>query len=378
MADRGARIEDGSVRPSWSILYLLCALLVLSAPPARAQAPDSAQAAPQAPPQAPPVGFAHADPGIAVADTLPARLPELDVPALLDALPGAFVYEFGTLGWPDAWSRDALPPHRTALTLDGLPFDDPATGRPRYDLLPTAWLEPPVVGAGRHGAPVAVATRLRPYAPRRPLTEIAYRSGSGIQSVMATHVQRRPRRLFGQDGVLGLLGGYGGHAAQGEYDGSRLRRGRQLLGRLRYAQPRGAVELRVLHNRRSLGAHGGVLPVPGFSFESIYARLVAPVANPNARRQTIRNDFAATVRARLLPARAEPLTVSAFFTKEFFEYRLPGDTLSARARRAGVHAEQALRLGAHHLRLRADAWRDEITRSNALPDSLGLRRTQLH
>ena len=35
--------------------------------------------------------------------------------------------------------------------LNGLPFDDPVTGRPRYDLLPTAFLEPLTMQANRLG-----------------------------------------------------------------------------------------------------------------------------------------------------------------------------------------------------------------------------------
>ncbi|MDX1531638.1 MAG: hypothetical protein R3362_08940, partial [Rhodothermales bacterium] len=89
-------------------------------------------------------------------------------------------------------------------------------------------------------------------------------------------------------------------------------------------------------------------------------------------------DAALTVRTRLRPG-AEPLTVSAFATKAFFQYRLPGrDTLAVASRRAGGRLAQDLTAGAHRLRLAAEAWRDwTVGGTTGLPDTLGLGRTRL-
>ncbi len=377
-----------SLSPRCALLFLL---LLGAAGPLYAQVPDSSEAAPpdslvadtsRAMSVLPPVGFRAAEPGAAVGDTLLALSPAVDAAAVLAAVPASFVYDLGALGWPNGWSPYGLSPQRVALLLNGLPFDDTVTGRPRYDLLPFALLEPLVLQAGRLGAPAAVYAQVRPFESQRPLTELNYRtSNTGLQSVMALHTQQRRRPLFGHAGVVGLLFGYGGHAGGGEYPGSRLRRMRQLLGRLRYEQAAWSVELSNLHNRRQLGAHGGVLPQAGQPFESIYTRLGAAVRNPEARRQTLRNDLALTVRARLFRTLPEPLTVSAYWTAQTFRYRNPRvDTLVAKTNRFGGRAHQDLRLGAHRLRLLVEGWTERLRRSrtHALPDTLGLSRTQLH
>ncbi len=61
---------------------------------------------------------------------------ELDLTALLASLPGVYNYGFGTPGWPGAPGPSGLDPSLVGLSLDGLPFEDLITGRPRYDLLP--------------------------------------------------------------------------------------------------------------------------------------------------------------------------------------------------------------------------------------------------
>ena len=371
-------------------------LTLLLAAPVYAQVPDSVKAAPDslqvaadslqaAPdstvearrgPTGPPMAFRRPEPATAVTDTILALATEQDVTGLLATQPASFVYDFGAFGWPNGWSPYGLNPQRVALLLGGLPFDDPVTGRPRYDLLPMTLLEPLGLQAGRHAAPMAVYAQVRPYDVTQPLTELHYRSGgNGLQSIMAMHTQRRRLGLFGQPGALAVLFGYGGHAATGDYPGSRLRRMRQLLTRVRYHQSGWSLEAILLHNQRRLGAHSGV--IPGTPYETVYNRLIANVRNTNATRQTIRNDLSVTLRARLLPGTTEPLTVSAFTTAQTFRYRNPNaDTLVAKTNRYGARLHQDLRLGPNHLRVLVEAWTDRLSRSNALPD--GLTRSQLH
>lgn len=387
MEDRGS--TDGAAMAllqhliAFAILYLLFSILVTS--PLRAQVPDSTGAATPdsvAAPALTPVGFSGPEPGVAVTDTVLALSAAPDVAGMLAAVPGAFVYELGAFGWPDGWSPYGLNPQQIGLLLNGLPFDDPVTGRPRYDLLPMAFLEPLTMQASRLGRPLALQATLRPFDAPQPLTELTYRtSNTGQQSVMGVHAQQRVRSLFGRPGVVSALFGYGGHAADGEYPGSRLRRMRQLWGRLRYTQDTWSLEVNNLHNRRYVGAHGGVQPQPGLPFESIYTRIGADVRNPDARRQTIRNDLALTARARLWPAFSEPLTASAYWTAQTFRYTNANqDSLDAKTNRFGGRVHQDLRLGVHAIRLLVEGWTDHLrhSRQSALPDSLGLARTQLH
>ena len=338
-----------------------------------AAAPDSlaASADSLATSEGPPVGFARFEHGAVVGDSLPAARPALDMTELLADVAGAFVYRFGSPGWPDAWSPYGLNPQRVALVLDGRPFSDPITGRPRYDLLPLAFLERPRVLAERYGAAVAIGAEVRAYDSPQPLTELRYLAGGTIQSVDALHVQQRRRALFGRPGVIGLLGTYSGRAAQGEYAsrgfGTRLRRGRRIFGRLRYEQASWSVEVSNLHNRRAVGAFGGVEPVPGFGFESIYSRLSADLRNPNARRQTTRNDLALTLRARLLPGFDQPLTAAAYWTAQTLRYRSSDDTLRTTSDRYGIAVRQPLALGAHGLAFRLEGWWDRLQETDALP-----------
>ena len=392
MEDRGSKGLDGRL---WTycfllgaIFYLLSSILVASA--SHAQVPDTSQVAPdtmqvapdslvEAParPPGPPVGFRRAEPGRAVVDTVLAKSFERDAPGVLAAMPATFVYDFGAHGWPNGWSPYGLNPQRVALLLDGLPFDDLVTGRPRYDLLPFSLLERLRVQAGRYGAAQAVYAQVRPYDSPEPLTELHYRTGNdGLQSIYAMHTQRHRLALFGRSGVMRALFGYGGHAARGEYDGSRLRRMRQLLFRIRYQQPGWSADVTYFHNRRRLGAQSGVIPrVP---YDAIYNRLIATVRNPDAQRKTVRDDLSLTARTRL-PGLAEPLTISAFWTAQTFRYRNPGsDTLEARLHRFGARVHQDFRLGPNRLRLLLEGWIDDLRRHNAFSHPLSTSRTQLH
>ena len=386
MEDRGSKGLDGRLRGGGfllgAIVYLLASIFVPET--ARAQAPDTTQVAPdslvEAParPPGPPVGFRRAEPGVAVVDTMLAQSFERDATGVLAAMPASFVYDFGAFGWPNGWSPYGLNPQRVALLLDGLPFDDLVTGRPRYDLLPFSLLERLRVQAGRYGAPQAVYAQVRPYDSPEPLTELHYRtSTTGLQSIYALHTQRHRLKLFGQGGVMRAVFGYGGHAAQGDYQGSRLQRMRQLLLRMRYQQAGWSADLTYFHNQRRLGAHSGV--TPGVPYETIYNRLIAIVRNPGAQRRTIRNDLSLAARARVLPGLADPLTISAFWTAQTFRYSNPGaDTLEARVHRFGARVHQDVRLGPNRLRLLFEGWTERLRRGNALPDSLGLSRSQFH
>ncbi len=315
-----------------------------------------------------PVGFGWVPWGTVLSDTLPARQALLHVTDLLSRQAGTFTYAFRLLGWPEGWSPDGLPPHLIGLRLNGRPFNDPVTARPVYELLPLFFLRPIRTGPAIDHAPMAVYAALRPYGTPRPLTELRYRTGGdGLQSIMALHVQNRSLSFRGRAGVLQLLFGYGGHAMAGAYPGSRLRRGRQVLLRLRYQQYEWALELMNLHNRTRVGAHGGVLPHPGGPFETIYEPFGASVRYPTARRQTIRNDLALTLRLRTGLSEA-PLTASAYWTAQTFRYRNPElDTLVAKTNRYGFYLEQPLigiiwRLEGtwDHLR-QTNAWADTVT-----------------
>ena len=288
-----------------------------------------------------------------------------DITGSLSGRAASFVYDFNAFGWPNGWSPYGLSPQAPALIFEGIPFDDPVTGRPRYDLLPTALLSSGDLTQGRLGAPMAVIAELRPLAATPALTELHYQAGAhGLQRVTALHTQERRLTLFGETGMLGVVFGYGGGAAAGEFPGSRLRRLRQLLLRGRYSQAAWSLEALLLHNQRRLGAHGGVLPA------NIYNRLIAQVRDGGAERRNVRNDLSVTFRVRALAA-------MAFFTSHTLRYHNPArDTLSATIQRAGGRVRQDLRLGAHGLRLVVEAYAESISRSNIWPE--GLSRTNLH
>ncbi len=324
----------------------------------------------------PPLGFPATSEGTRLGNKPLADVAEVGATDLLAGVPGSFLYDFGAVGWPDGWSPYGLDSQRLALTLDGRPFEDLVTGRPRYDLLPMALLEPLHLQPALLGAPLGVAATVRAFDEPRPLTELRYRaSRDGWQSIAAMHQQQRTRALFGRPGVLSVLFGYSGQAADNEYPGSRLRRMRQLTGRLRYTQPGWSMEIRNLHTRRHLGAQGGVIP-DGTLFETIYNRFSPNVQNPGAERQTIRNDLSATL-WRTMFSEQPPLVASAYWTSQVGRYRNPGfDTLATRVHRFGGRLQQPLMVGNQHLRLTVEGWHDGLIASDALPDSIGLSRTR--
>lgn len=359
----------GSTVAGW-VYGLLGGLLVVGSLHAQevdsTRTPTDSLRAPSSPSATSVPGFRQEPFGEVVGDTLPARRTILEASEALAALPGTFFHDFGTPGWPDGWHPWGLDGARVALVLADVPMQDLATGVPRYDLVPFPFTAPLRLQPTRHGAALGVEATVRAFEATRPVTELRYQSLSlGMQFVTVAHAQERSCTLFGKPGRLHVLFGYGGHAARGEYPGSRLRRGRQVLARLRYQQPRWAVEVRNLHNRRRVGAHGGVVPF-GNDYNSIYQRLGATVRNEDAERQTLRNDLSLTLQTRLLP---QPLHATAFWTAETFGYTVPGDTLRTRMHRYGGFLLQPL----GGVRLRVEGGLETVRSGNALPDTLDLR-----
>ncbi len=319
-------------------------------------------------PARPVVAFSSDAPGRVVSGA-PTRRPVFNVADLLAEVPGAFLYDLGVPAAADGVSFGGLDPRRTAVTLGGVPVSNLLSGRSALELLPLDVLAP--IRLGPDGtAPVGVATSLRAFAASVPVSELRYRTGGdGIQFISATHAQtRRPgfvRALGGDRARLQALFHVSGRKADGEYAGIGVS-GWQVIGRVGIALPTLSVEVTERHGRERAGASGGVAPIG--VFETVFDR--ANVLNPNAERETIRNDLAATVR---LPLAAAPLTATAFWTAETFRYVDGGsftasDTVGARADRVGLRVVQPFQLGAHRLRVRAEGWVTQTKRGTAFPD----------
>ncbi len=308
-------------------------------------------------------------------DSLPLRRSALDLAELVGDVPGAFLYRFGTPGWPDGWSYQGLPPAQAAMTFNGIPFSHVFTGRPGFDIAPMAFIRPPGFRIGSHHRPASVTTHLRQFAATAPYTDLKYWNGAdGLHSIDAVHVQNRTRALFGSPGLLNVMGAYSGRAADGAYPGSRLRRGRQVQLRLQYGQARWSVEALNVHTRRTIGAHGGVIPEGQF-LESIYSTVGAIVENPEATRRLIRNDLLASARFEIVGV---PLSATGYWTAETFRYRDEADTVGANSDRLGFRVVQTLspRSGSQRL-LEFDVWTEHISPSLNF-QAAGLRRSELH
>jgi len=325
------------------------------------------------------VPFASDNRGITVHDSLPALLPDREAADQLAREGGSFLYDFGGPGWPDGWSPLGLNPRQVGLQVQGIDYTDPITGRPLLEILPMAWLDPLRLQPGRLGRAASVGARLRAYDSPRPISEIRYGSSKdGLQSVLVLHAQRRRVRFVAEPGLLSFALGYGGHGADGEYPGSKLTSGRQLLARLRLQQSFGSLEIVNLQNRQRLGAHGGVIPF-GADYTTIYARIGAQVENESAQRAIIHNDLIATLRASLIPGWAEPFEATGYWTAQTFRYAFGSDTLSAVTRRLGYRLLQPLvQAGAFEADARAEGWTERLAESTVFPDSLDLRRRNFH
>lgn len=242
--------------------------------------------------------------GDALTSELPARTPFLGLSGLLTQQAGSFTYRFGEAGWPEGWAPGAVPPHLVRFALDGIPLDDPVTGRPRYELLPLTFASSPHLASDAHGSGAMLSSQLRLFDRAQPLTLLRYLSGDGgLQHVEGLHVQRRRVRLFGNDHALQVAGGYVGTGAEGThprstYGGTQLTRHRQVLARVRLRRPSWWLELMNLHSRRFVGAHGGVQPV-GTDLETIYLETGVGLVGGGAYRRTLRNDLSLTGRLRL-------------------------------------------------------------------------------
>lgn len=381
------------------LLFVLVICAAGLAPPAAAQVPDSVRAdttvtdtvradttqpGPPSPAQRPgqraqrdtlvsPLPFLELSRGVPTLDVLPARHPAPDVARLLAPVPGSFLFDLGANGWPHGWSWQGLEPQRAALLFDGHPYDDPVTGRPRFDLLPPAFLSVPRVGTDQLGGPVGVYTQPRAYDAERPLTDLRYRrDNTSVQSIAAVHAQQRYITPLGRPSLLQIVGGFYGRGGENEYPNSDIERERRLLGRLHLRGAAWSLTLRNLHSRRKIGAHGGVQPQGGF-FPTVYNRTIATVRLSSARRQTIRNDLALTVRAPLLPGLEAPTVLSANWTAQTFRYYDP-DTLQAKTNRFSGYVRQDATLGPHTVRAEVRATLDRLRETNAWSDQATRRR----
>lgn len=302
----------------------------------------------------------------------PPRLPWLDAASYLSEVRGAWVYDFGTPGWPDGWSPFGIDPGRVGVQLDGILLDDPVTGRPAYELLPYDKL----ISLDRkgivQGRPEGMAAGLSDYRSNRPITEMVYRSTStGLQQVSVVHAQTR---RAGAAGDIQYLFGYAGAGARGEYDGSKLERKRQILLRVQRNGRRLSWEAGNLFNRHRVGAHSGVEPFAGFTYESIYVRLGATVGSADARRELQRND--AWIKLSL-PGAGTTLKVSS--TTSTLSHRTTSDTTEAGVSRLGVAFTQPFFSGRFNLGLRGNldsygadsAWTRSTTARSEWLGSLG-------
>lgn len=380
------KIFSSPTRPSAHTLthFFVFFLVLLFAAPAAAQEPDSTRMPPtdsleaeRPQPERPPLPFPTSIWGTPVSRTTPVRMAAPEVVNLLADQPGTFLYDLGTAGWPHGWSYQGLNPNRTPLTLDGHPFTDLLTDRPRFDLLPIEFLQSPRLGANARGHAFSAQTRFRDYDVERPLTELRFRRNSnGMQRVGVAHAQQRRIDWGDTPGFFQVAVGYFGRGSDGEYLNSDIRRERRLLGRLQYRTPDWSVALTDLHTRRRIGAHGGVLPT-GSNFLTVYNPAIATVRNPSARRQTLRNDLTLTARSRLFPFTAAPLTASARWTKQTFRFRNTTDTLAARTDSYSFFLRQDATWGRHHITAKLSGTLDQWIHGNAI-DPAPAGRYRLH
>ena len=318
-------------------------------------------------------GFLQVDSGLETDIGRPSRRIELDLPALLSTLPGMMAYSFGTPGWPSSISPFGLDPNQVDLQLDGNRLNDLISGRPRFDLLPYVLLESVRTRSDPSTRPFGVLTQSGAFSSASPKTDIRYRStNTGLQSIGVVHAQSRRVSLFRPEDRLNVVIGYAGAAADGEYPGSRLERARQLMSRIRLESGSWTIEIFELYNRRKVGAHGGVIPLTGRPYSSIYQRLGATVTDSEAKRTTIRNDL--SIRFRTL-IRESPFTFSGFWSTQTLQYKADSDTVMASVGRLGVSAVHKISGNQNSLRFSATAWQDHFRRGNAFIDGFDKGRS---
>ena len=283
---------------------------------------------------------------------------DFDVTNSLYGSGASFGYGFGAFGWPAAWSNRGLSPLQVDLQFNGSVFYDLITGRPRYDLLPTALLQKPAVDSRDIFAPVVLATELRNFDDDGPLTELHYQAGDhGLQRVTALHSQDMDYLVPG-NGQMRTTFAYAGAAEKGEYPGSRLQRMRMIMFKTQLQKTRLSVDLTFLHNQRRLGAHSGVA-----GDEAVrYNRLIATALNSSAVRRDVRNDLVITALVRLLSNIEAPLVITLSAQQQRLRYN-DGQSLEVQstARRAGLYMYQDFQVGSHQIRLDWEGWMEGVT-----------------
>ena len=286
-----------------------------------APSPDVAEP----PEEAPPISggdlidFTPDPAGPALADSVYERRPYPTIAENLAEYPGSFLYHLGPEGWPHGWSPYGLSPLNTELWLDDRRYTDPLTQQPRHDLLAPLLTTRPHHGPHGQQAPVALHQHWRSFTETRPLTELRYRRGGGdLQAVEVAHTQGHDVAWFGQPARIHATFGYGGRSTVDTYSSSEIDIERQVLMRVRYQQPRWAVELSNYSVRHRMATHGGVEPVTPDVPATLFAPGVASVRNAG-QRQTIRNDL--TMRLQGQWSRNQPpLRLTGGWTSNTFDY----------------------------------------------------------
>lgn len=327
-----------------------------------------------------PVGFLSAGIGETVLDTLSALRHEPDIPSLVGRAESAFFYDIGPEGFPHSVSLLGLPPQLSSFWYDGRIYRDMISGRPRYDLIPLAQLEPLRTGSDLGGQPIAVYAEPQVHPGASPLTQIRYRRDSnGLSRGDIIHSQKRELDVLGEPGVLGVQFGFSGAAATGEYGtGTSFDLYRGFFIRADYRRNEWGVRISNESIRHRVRAHNGVLP--GLSaFESIYLRPVANVRNATAGRQTIRNDLTIGARGPLVPGLPNA-QASVTWTSDTFDYdtgtATPDTTWFVKTNALQGLLRQPLRVGPHRLTLDARAYIQQRAAGNTLPT--GGSRYELH
>ncbi len=227
--------------------------------------------------------------------------------------PGVFGHTFGYAGWTDGIAPMGTDPNRVPVRVGNLRFNDGFTGIPRLDIVPVTWLETLSLSPN-----LSIEGSFDSLASGTPFTLVRYESsGSGGQAVRTLHVQNRTVKLGSTTAKLQTAFGYAGASGTGEYDGSALRRGREVSARIALNLKNWSVQLFDVASRKRVGAHGGVLPINGASPSSIYQRLGATVQDENARRRSLRNDFTLSGATTV---RGYDATIAGIWTKQTLDF----------------------------------------------------------
>ena len=281
---------------------------------------------------------------------------------------GTFGQTFGASGLPDGISPLGRDPNRVSLHVDELSFNDLFTARPRFDLLPVAWLTSfsSQANLGYRGAIDSLRFS-------QPWTSVRYESsGNGSQAVRVLHVQNRLVNLASNAYRLQTAFEYGGEGAHGEYDGSRLKRAREISARIGLYGSKWNVELLEIGQRRSVGAQSGVIPFNGAPYSSIYQRLGASVEDENARRRTLRNDLLLRLSTSVKDIQ---LRVAGVWTKETLDFLNDQNAERGVMNRVGLNALAEKSIGTHLMSLRLKMENESLSQVTVFPAFLSQKRT---